>query len=200
MRTLFGIALGFFALAFSGCAFTPANLNVNYDSAAARVGPLSTVKSMTLDIQEFGDKRPDKYRIGYKRNGYGMQTADITTVKPVSQVVKEALVAEFSKNGHLIGPADSQLIISGDITSFWFDYQIGFWTIQFMGTVGIDLKVTDKATGDVLYSRSYQGHYNEESLGGLEGTWQRVMNTALEQMVRDVSTDSKLIDLLKTRT
>ncbi|MFZ2446092.1 MAG: YajG family lipoprotein [Syntrophobacteraceae bacterium] len=200
MRRVFGIVLGLFVLVSGGCAFTQANLNVKYDSEAARVGPLSSVKSVTLDIQDLVDKRPDKNRIGYKRNGFGQQTADIITAKPVPQIVKEALAAEFSKNGHLVSPTGSSLILSGDVSSFWFDVQVGFWTLQFMGTVGMDLKVVDRDTGNVLYTRSYQGHYNEESLGGLEGTWERVMNTALERMVRDVSTDSRLVEILKQRT
>ena len=41
------------------------------------------------------------------------------------------------------------------------------------------------------------GHFNEKSLGGLEGTWERVMNTALGLMIEDMSTDTKLLDVLR---
>lgn len=186
-----------FALFTSGCAFTQANLNVKYDSQNARSGPLSSIKPVTVDIQEFTDARPEKYKIGYKRNGWGQQTADIITKKPVPEIVKEALSSEFLKNGHLVACKNNSLTISGEITSFWFDTQINFWTIEFMGTVGIELSVKAKETGGVLYKHAYQGHYNEKSMGGLDGTWERVMNTALERMVRDVSTDNKLIAVLK---
>ncbi len=33
-------------------------------------------------------------------------------------------------------------------------------------------------------TRSYQGHHNEKSMGGVEGTWERIMNVALERMVQ----------------
>lgn len=181
----------------SGCAFTQANLNVKYDSQNARSGPLSSIKPVVVDIQDFTDTRAEKYKIGHKRNGFGQQTADIVTEKPVPAIVKEAIAAEFSKNGHLVVDKDNTFAISGEITSFWFDTQANFWTIEFMGTVGIDLSVKAKGTGAVLYKQSYQGHYNEKSMGGLDGTWERVMNMALERMVRDVSTDNKLIAVLK---
>jgi hypothetical protein len=48
-----------------------------------------------------------------------------------------------------------------------------------------------------VYSRAYQGNYNEKSLGGLEGTWERVLNTALERMVHQIVTDVRLVQALK---
>lgn len=200
MRTITTGLFCLFVLFSSGCAFTQANLNVKYDSQSARSGPLSSIKPVAVDIQAFSDARPEKYKIGYKRNGFGQPTADIITQKPVVEIVKEALSAEFSKNGHLVADKDNSLTISGEITSFWFDTQVNFWTIEFMGTVGVELSVNAKDTGVVLYKQDYQGHYNEKCMGGLDGTWERVMNAALERMVRDVSTDSKLIAVLKGST
>jgi adenosine deaminase len=50
---------------------------------------------------------------------------------------------------------------------------------------------------EVQFSRQYQGYYNEKSMGGLNDTWERVMNTALERMVEEMSTDPKLIETLQ---
>ena len=66
-----------------------------------------------------------------------------------------------------------------------------------MGTVSVDLNVIDGKTGATLLTRTYQGHYNEKSMGGLEGTWERVMNAALERMVQQMSTDNKVIQVFK---
>ena len=75
---------------------------------------------------------------------------------------------------------------------------MNFWTIEFMGTVNVNLNLTHGKTGAVLLTAPYQGHYNEKSMGGLEGTWERVMNAALERMVSEVSTDPKLLQVLKS--
>lgn len=185
------------SLALGGCAFTQANLNVGYDEAKAVKGPLSEIPPRQLTIAEFKDLRPERDKIGYKRNGYGMKTANIVTQKPVPEIVRDAVTAEFSKNGHLSTGKAAEFVLAGDITTFWFDIQINFWSVEFMGTVAVDLNVTDARTGTSLLARKYQGHFNEKSLGGLDSTWERVMNTALAAMIEEMSTDLKLLEVLR---
>jgi hypothetical protein len=180
-----------------GCAFTKATLNVGYTDAMATRGPLSSVTPRRIDLGAFTDKRAETERIGYKRNMYGSKTADIVTTKPVPEIVKDALTAEFRKNGHEVTTANRDLVISGDITTFWFEFQVNFFTVEFFGTSAVKLNVVDGKTGKTLLTRDYQGHYTEKSGGGLDGTWERVMNEALQRMVREISTDLQLIRVLK---
>jgi len=171
---------------------------VTYDEARAAKGPLSSIQPLPVNVGEFADKRPERDKIGYKRNGFGMKTADIVTTTPVPEIVREAFVAELKKNGHIINAGNRSIIFNGEITTFWFDLQVNFWTIDFMGTVRVNFNVIDGKTGTKLLARTYQGHYNEKSMGGLESTWERVMNSALERMVEEMSTDPKLREVLKT--
>lgn len=180
-----------------GCAFTQATLNVGYTEAMANRGPLSSIAPRRIDVGAFADKRPETNKIGYKRNGFGQKTADIVTAKPVPDIVKEALIAEFKKNGHDVTTAERDLVLAGDITTFWFELQVNFATIEFFGTSAITLNVVGGRTGTTLLTRNYQGHYTEKSLGGLDATWERVMNEALQRMVREVATDLQLIRVLK---
>jgi hypothetical protein len=156
------------ALLPSGCAFTDATLKVRYDEALAVRGPLSSVEPRRVLIVPLADKRPEIDKIGWKKNGYGMKTAKIFSAKPVPEVVREALALELAKNGHRLA-SDPQVKLTGDVTEFWFDYQVGMFTIEFVGTVGMTLNVVDGQTGEAMYSGAYQGNYNEKSLGGLEG-------------------------------
>ena len=183
--------------AFGGCAFTQATLNVGYTEAMASRGPLSSIAPRRIDVGGFADKRPETNKIGYKRNGFGQKTADIVTSKPVPDIVKEALTAELKKNGHDVTTTERDLVLSGDITTFWFELQVNFATVEFFGTSAITLNVVDGRTGTTLLTRNYQGHYTEKSMGGLDATWERVMNEALQRMVREVSTDLQLIRVLK---
>jgi hypothetical protein len=185
------------SLTLGGCAFTQANLNVGYDNAKAVKGPLSDIPPRQVTIGEFKDARPESDKIGYKRNGYGMKTADILTQKPVPQIVREAITAEFSKNGHETAGKAAEFVLAGNVTTFWFDLQINFWSVEFMGTVAMDFNVTDGRSGAPLLSRKYQGHFNEKSLGGLDATWERVMNTALALMIEEMSTDTQLLETLR---
>lgn len=195
-RLMITTVLGFVIL-FSGCAMTQGNLNVSYDETKSKVGPLSAIRPLKAEIREFVDKRSVKDKIGYKRNAYGAQMASIVTTTPVPKIIRDAIATEFAKNGHQVVSLTPDIIIEGDVDTFWFDMQVNFFTIEFMGTVGVTMRVIDPGTGEVLYSEKSEGHYNEKSMGGLEGTWERVMNTALENMIRQMSTDKKLTDCLK---
>lgn len=183
------------AVLLGGCAFTQATLNVGYLEASR--GPLASVESRRVEIGPFEDKRLERDKIGWKKNGFGQKTAHIVSSRPVPEIVRDALAVEFMKNGHNVGGAPGDVMLSGEIKTFWFDYQINFWTVDFMGTVEVALSVADGEDGAPLLKRTYQGHYTEKSMGGLEGTWERVMNVALERMVRELSTDSKLLQVLK---
>jgi hypothetical protein len=195
-RLMLLISIGFVILS-SGCALTQGNLKVGYDVAKAKVGPLSSLKPLNMEIKDFADKREVRDKIGYKRNTFGQATASIVTTTPVQTIVRDAVATEFAKNGHKVVAADPDIVITGEIDSFWFDTQMNFATIEFMGTVGVTMTVTDPGTGETLYSGKSEGHYNEKSLGGLERTWERVMNTALENMIRQMGTDKAVVDCLK---
>jgi curli biogenesis system outer membrane secretion channel CsgG len=195
------LALGIASLlagSTAGCALTPATLKLGYDDAKAARGPLATVQPLHVEVGTFVDKRPETDKIGYKRNGFGQKTANISSAKPVPDIIQEALTAEFTRNGHLKAAERKDLVLSGEVTTFWFDSQVNFWTVEFMGTVAITMNVVDGKTGAVVLIRSYQGHYNEKSGGGWTGTWERVMNTALERMLHEIGTDPKLLQALKS--
>ncbi len=194
-------AMGLLSLLFllsAGCALTQANLKVGYDPAKTPKSALSTAAPLTVSVAEFADKRRETDKIGYKRNGFGQNMAPIVTVKPVPQIVREAISGEFAKNGVAVDGSAFNGALTGSIDSFWFDIQMNFWTVEFMGTVGVDVTLKDTRTGEVRHTGRYEGHYNEKSLGGLDATWERVMNTALENMIRDMSTDRKFVESLKS--
>jgi len=170
-----------------------ANLNVRYAEENAKKGPLSSVRPLHIEVGEFIDKRPETDKIGYKRGGFGEKTGKIVTTKPVPQIVREAILLEFLKNGHLIGKTDKDIILSGTITSFWFDLQY----VTGIGTISVNLNIIDGKTGATLLTRTYNGNYI-----GLPGPWDHgimnVMNVALERMVQQMGADNKLIQVLKS--
>ena len=164
IATVIGLAI----LTLTGCVYTQANLNVRYAEEDARKGPLSSVRPLNFEVGEFIDKRSETDKIGYKRDGFGQKTAKIVSMIPVPQIIQEAIITEFEKNGHIMFRDNRDILLSGIINYFWFDSQMNFWTVEFMGTVSIDLNVSDAKTGTVLLTRSYQGYYNEKSMGGLQ--------------------------------
>jgi hypothetical protein len=51
-------------------------------------------------------------------------------------------------------------------------------------------------TGQITCQQQRVPH-REERMAGYEGTWEGVMNAALERMIRDVATDPKFVQTFK---
>lgn len=191
--------IGFAALVvlIQGCAFTTATLDVSYTLEEAKKGPISSASVKEVEVGDFEDGRVNKERIGWKQNGYGMNTADIITAKPVDEIVEEAVRNALQKNEFkLVSTANVEIV--GSVKNFWFERKMNFWTVEFMGTVDVEISLINKETGEVLYSREYNGHYNEKSAGGYLKTWERVMNLALDNMMESFIFDVQVASAINS--
>jgi Uncharacterized lipoprotein len=178
-----------------GCAFTTAKLNVAVRPNTDFKGPLSQVPGTKFDIQALTDARTDKARIGWKKNGYGSNTADILSTRPVTELVAEGIRAGLQQNGHTVAtPGD--ITVSGSVTRFWFEVKPNFWTIEFTGNVECDLQFVRAGTTQEVYKSRYSGTYTKKTGGGLEATWTEVMDASIEKLVEDIVFDANLIEAL----
>lgn len=190
--------LGLLLLFASGCAFPPAKLKVKYDQARAKLGPLSSIKSLEIQVVPFEDKRLLPHTIGYQRNGFGMNMGDIITTRPVAELVREAIAITLEKNGHIVTNEKKNLKISGTIETFWFESQVNAFTLEFMGTIAVDLTLEDSQTNNSLFSRRYSGYHNAEFYMGHHKEMTQVMNSALENLTTQIATDTQLIEALQS--
>jgi hypothetical protein len=178
-----------------GCAFTTARLNIAARPDANLKGPLVKVAPLKFDIKPLADARSDKARIGWKKNGFGQNTADVLSARPVTELVAEGIRAGLQQNGQSVG-MPSDISIAGSVTRFWFDSKPNFWTIEFTGNVECDLEFTSSRTNTVVYKSRYSGTYTKKTGGGLEATWTEVMDASIEKLVEDIVFDANLIDAL----
>lgn len=86
-----------FSIFVSGCAFTDAKLDVKYNETVATVGPLSSIEPVKIQVQKLQDNRPFLNKIGDKKNGIGMNCAEIATTSPVSDVIRDGIVVMLKK-------------------------------------------------------------------------------------------------------
>jgi uncharacterized lipoprotein YajG len=180
-----------------GCAFGTARLNVAARPSTSFKGPLSQVAPLSFDVMPLEDARSDKARIGWKKNGYGQNTADIVTIRPVAELVAEAIRAGLQQNGHTAS-VPANINISGSVTRFWFEVKPNFWTVEFTGNVECDLEFVSTRTGMTVYKSRYSGTYTDKTGGGLEATWTQVMDASIEKLVEDIVFDANLIEALTT--
>jgi uncharacterized lipoprotein YajG len=191
-------ALAAAALVMQGCAFTKATLDIHATPEAKVAGPLGDVKSIRFSAPALDDARLDKARIGWKKNGFGQNTADITTKQPVDQIVESAVSKALTDTNHNVGN-DGGVEVVGTVDRFWFDLDVNFWTVKFIGDVQCTLDFVDTQTRRSLYKSKYSGSHSEEKAGGLEKTWTIVMNKSLDKLIESIVLDDELAAALNGR-
>jgi len=184
------------AALLGGCAFTDAQLDIRSPADAKFKGPMTEIGATTFEFKPLTDTRPDKQRIGWKKNGFGQNTADITSKRDVTVVVTDAVTEGLRQNGHTVG-VPSNITVSGSVTRFWFEFDPNFFTIEFIGNVESDLEFVDSRSGKAVHKGHYTGTFSKKVAGGLDATWTEVMNAALGKMVEDVVFDEDLIEALQ---
>jgi len=182
-------------LMVQACALTDATLQVEHDTAVNITGPISEAGGIAFLAPQLEDARLDKARIGFKKNGYGMNMADITSEQPVDVIVENAIIDAIKDNGHTIAE-DGQVRITGTVDRFWFDSDINFWSVEFIGDVQCTLDFIDVASNTSIYSSSYSGNYKEKTGAGYVKTWTEVMSKAIDKLIEDIVFDEDLKDAL----
>ena len=175
-------------LMMQACAFTDSTLKVSHHEEANITGPISEADGIAFSAPQLEDARLDKARIGWKKNGYGAQTAEIDSEQPVDVIVENAITDAIKDNGHLV-VEDGQVKISGTVDRFWFDTDVNFWTIEFIGDIQCTLEFIDSATNTSIYRSTYSGTYKDKTAGGLEKTWTEVMSKTVDKLIEDIVFD-----------
>jgi len=185
------------AALLGGCALTDATLEVSHDPEIAQEGPLAEAVSVTFVPGTLEDTRQDQERIGYKKNGFGMNTADLTTDRPVTDIVMDAIVHAIEANGHTVG--DSGVGVSGEISHFWVDLDQNFWSVEVIGSVDATLRFTDTVSGDLLYERGYKGSYSDKVQVVTNSTYDAAISGAVGNLIDEIVFDEDLAEVLRAR-
>jgi len=178
-----------------GCGSSSTTVNVGYDESRIVRGPLSEVTARRVVI-EVTDRRTDPSIIGYKVKN-GARAGVFVSSRPVREIVQEALAAELRRNGHLVVTVEADRVLRVNVREFWVDVGTvdGLWTANVSASASITLTVVNGQHRDTLLTRDYQGASTDVNAGSRD--WQRVMNAALEQMMREVAIDQTLVKALR---
>jgi uncharacterized lipoprotein YajG len=192
------LALAVFGIALQGCAFTKSTLEVSATPELKIAGPLGDVTPVRFSSPQLEDTRQDRERIGWKKNGYGANTADITTTEPVDQIVEKSVAKALSDARHSVADA-GDIQVTGQVERFWFETDTNFWTVTFIGEVRCTLNFIDARTQQSIYKSTYSGSHSESKAGGLDKTWAAVMGKAIDKLIEDIILDEELATALKNR-
>ena len=179
---------GVIALLALATACASRTVDVSYPETEVKKALLGSVAPRRMVVAPVTDRRGDKERIGASPE----DRKPIVTARPVSEIVRDALVREVEKNGHQVVAGPGDLVLAADVEEFWLDAVGRSATTQYVGRVAIAVAVADGHTGDRLWSRRYVGIRRQTAEADSKTAWREVMDAALARMIRDVATDPDL--------
>lgn len=173
-------------LVLAGCARR--TIDVTYPETMANRALLSSIASRRIVIPPVTDRRAEPGRIGAELP----KGKPIVTARPVSDIVRDALVVELTKNGHEVVAGPGDVVMSADVEEFWLDAVRGASSTQYVGRVAIAVVIADGQTGEALLTRRYVGLRRRTGEPDSKNTWREIMDTALARTIHDVAMDPDL--------
>jgi hypothetical protein len=184
MRLLAGVI----AVLTLATACASRTVDVSYPETGVKKALLANVAPRRMVVAPVTDRRGDKDRIGASPE----DRKPIVTARPVSEIVRDALVREVEKNGHQVVAGPGDVVLAADVEEFWLDAVGRSATTQYVGRVAIAVAVADGQTGDRLWSRRFVGIRRQTAAADSKTAWREVMDAALARMIHDVATDPDL--------
>jgi len=194
-----GVGLALFVL--SGCALTTYEAEIALDPSALGKSPLSTIEPLKVKIM-VTDHRPaeERDKIGQKKNGVGMELAPVVCKGEATQILADALGAEFSQNGHQVVEANSaaaQLLVQVDLNRFYSDMKMGMWDIKLTGIISTQVKLLRANDNFELISEPINSTAMRSEPAGSGGGMERALNDALLEFVRNFSRDPAIVGAMR---
>ena len=172
----------------AGCARNQ-RLDVGYPEAGVNRALLASVPPQRVGISPVVDRRLDPSRIGSLPN----DGRAIVTRRPVSDIVRDALTVEVSRNGHAVLPDAQDVVLAAEVEEFWLDVVVGRSHAQYVGKVVLALAVVDGRSGETLFTRHYAATNRREADADAKDVAREVMDAALARTLHDFATDPQVV-------
>lgn len=154
IRTLRAIAVCAALSTLGACAFTSADIDIQYKPVAV-APPLDAAKGIVVKVTSVDARTADlQGKVGSKKNGFGMETAPIRARQNIPLLVLDAVKQELVGRGFQIGP--DKAVVAIEVAHFYADFKMGMWALENVGDVVLNVTVTDPA-GQTTYSQTLKG-------------------------------------------
>ena len=175
--------------AIGGCGSS--GLDVRYPAAGLST-TLAAVPRRHVDVGPITDRRANTGRIGVDpKTGHA-----VVTSRPVTDIVREALLAEVRGNG-AASASGRDLVLSAAIEDFRLDEIGGYGSALYIGRVVIALRAVDERTGATLLTRRYIGIKRQQVDKPSDAARRETMDAALARTMHDLATDAALNSILR---
>lgn len=166
----------------TGCAFTKETVPLNFLPPAVNE---TVSEDAVIVVQKLRDARGvDPHLLAHK--GVQMKTSgEYDTEREVADIVTDALKETLRSLNYKVADDGGSLALSGDIIKFESAVLMGFWAGAMEGSIQLNLKLTDSATGAVLWTELVSGYTKITGLQVDRGSHRtRVAEEALQDAMK----------------
>ncbi|MCX7100941.1 MAG: YajG family lipoprotein [Methylobacter sp.] len=193
-KRIFAIASCVAVVSLSGCALTTDRIELQYNQQHG-VLKIPGASSVSVNVQ-VADQRQDKSKVSSKKNGYGMEMAPILATEDVTVTVRRAIEQELRARGFPLSSDAALVQIAADLTRFYNDHKIGFFSGDAVADLDMSVIVKSKK-GDLLYSQRVVAQGTEPNTQLASGENAKLaLNRALENGMKSLFEDQAFLSAL----
>jgi uncharacterized lipoprotein YajG len=178
-----------------GCSYT---MKIS-DLPQLQIGsPLKSISSKTFAFKEFKDTRVGDNPL-VMLNVHGDK---LTLEQPPAIMVATAIKRELERNGHVcvmdLPQTKSDFIIEGTVYRCWLREDRDLFKGKITGDVAVKLTICSVSDEKKVLTKNYAGEYYLSSGFGIpSSSWMAILNEALLEMIKEISTDPELIGFIE---
>jgi uncharacterized lipoprotein len=190
------LALCFVGVAtiLSGCALTTEQVELQYIQQS-NVSQIAGATGVSVNVQ-VTDQRQDKSKVSSKKNGFGMEMAPILASEDVAITVRRAIETELRTRGFQLGSDTALVQIGTDLTRFYNDHKLGFFSGDAVAEINMSVTVKSKK-GNMFFSRQIVSQGIEANTQLMSGNNARLaLNRALENGMKSLFEDQAFLTAL----
>lgn len=177
----------------TSCALSRDYVTIDYQPQVNTV-KLEEVENVQVAVHVI-DSRINKSAVGCKKNGYGMEMADIIAENEIDILIKAALESELMGMGFNISEGDKE--IKFEIIKFINNFELGFWNAEAKSEFIAHVLVLDRE-GNVRFSKTIFGLGLEKNCYLASGKNARLsLERALNNAVLKIVNDQDFIEAIK---
>ena len=180
-----------FLVFLSGCAYIDQNLRVEPQVTIMQEN-IGQGKKIALRVV---DDREDS-TIGRRANGYGMDSAKISTDQDLVELLKSSFIDGMRKKGfEPVGDNDSNVSLKVELRSLSYDTSTGLWTAGNIGKAALKILATKESNKTFEKTYRSQNEIRTAFIASQE-TNAKIINAALSDALNKVFSDNELWDFL----
>lgn len=170
----------------AGCAF--GDITIQLPQPGVTTG-YSGGNERVLLVPPFIDKRPEQ-RVGMKKNGYGMDTANVFASQDVNSWLSMRLSNELTAAGFRVNPpgdSPSATKIQGFTHQLFIEPVVQWTTVDVESDIGVSIRVS--RPDGLEAERGYYVKGMEQALFGLDDTYPASLRKSSDDLMKRIVAD-----------